>query len=169
MTTLPPNGHFPSRDSRNSSATGEDTLRLLAGLPAPAGLDERLKAGLRQSPQTGRILIWRGPLRPVGGWMHASAFRGAAAAAIVCAVAGGGWQMYSHLQMPPTAKGIAAPSAGSGFSTAGGLRRPETLEGPVLKHAPDPTSDSNVVEKLPGPGKAVPAVKTSKPHHSSIK
>lgn len=155
MTTLPPNGHFPNRDSRDSSGTGEDTLRLLAGLPAPAGLDDRLKAGLRQSPQTGRILMWRGPLRPVGGWMHASAFRGAAAAAIVCAVAGGGWQMYSHLQMPPTAKVVATPSTGNGFSTAGGVRRPETLEGPVLKHP----SQVNVVEKVPERGKTAPATK----------
>ena len=79
--------------------------------------------------------------------MHASAVRGAAAAAIVCAVAGGGWQMYSHLQMPPTAKVIATPSTGQRIFHGRRGAGPETLEGPVLKHP----SQVNVVEKVPEP------------------
>ena len=79
MNTLPTNGPL-SADSRTTRA-GEDTLRLIAGLPAPENLEERLKEGLRSSRQTGLMLMWPVPLRPEAGWMQSNLVRGAAAAA----------------------------------------------------------------------------------------
>ena len=52
------------RDSYNSYATGEDTLRLIASLPAPEKLAGRVNAGLRAAPQSSRTLMWRGSLLP---------------------------------------------------------------------------------------------------------
>jgi hypothetical protein len=66
------------------------------------------------------------------GWM-----RTAAAAAIVVAVAGGGWSVYSRVEPPQPAKVIMMPAAGpasGGFSSAGAMRTPTTLNAPVLKH-----------------------------------
>ena len=177
MNTLPNNG-LPSdpqrRDSYDSYGTGEDTLRLIAGLPAPEKLPERVKAGMRSAPVSGRILMWRGPLRPAGGWMYGTAMRGAAAAAIVCVVAGGGWSIYSRVQPAPAAKVIVtappvAPAA-SGFSNSGARRVPETLDGPVLAHpvvaVPEVNPEVNVVQKAPtqrGTVPRQPANKKKKP------
>ena len=161
MNSLPANGPVSTADRRGS--TGEDTLRLIAGLPAPAGIEDRVKAGLRAAPKTGRILAWRGPLRPAGGWMYSSFVRGAAAAAIVGVVAGGGWRIYSHVQPPPDAKVIVMPSTGSGFSNANAVRVPQSLDRPVLKHPVSPVPEVNVVEKSPAQPKAVPATKKRKP------
>lgn len=118
-----------------SSSTGENTLRLIAGLPAPAGLEDRVYASVLTSPlmaaRTGRVLSWPAALRPDSGWM-----RGAAAAAIVFVVAGGGWGVYSRVEKPQSAKVIVLPhaSASGGFSNAGAMRTPNTLNGPVLTH-----------------------------------
>jgi len=167
--STPPN-HGPhsdpkSRDSRHpaSSGTGEDTLRLIARLPAPQGLPDRVRAGLRAAPRASRILFWRSPLVPPGGWMYSGLVRGAAAAAIVCVVAGGGWRIYSHVLTIPAARAVLMPDPvtpmrpnGSGFLPAGAKRVPETLDGPVLRHPVAPTSDVlptasevNVVDKTP--------------------
>ena len=114
--------------------TVEDTLRLIATLPAPEGLEDRVYASLRAAqqptPRKGRLLAWPGAgFRPGSGWM-----RSAAAAAIVLVVAGGGWGIYTRVQ--PT-KGIAVPphvASPAGFSSAGAMRTPNTLNGPVVKH-----------------------------------
>ena len=60
--------------------------------------------------------------------------RGAAAAAIVFVVVGGGWGVYLRVQPVQAPKVIAMPrvSAGGGFSSAGAMRTPQTLNGPVL-------------------------------------
>jgi hypothetical protein len=60
--------------------------------------------------------------------------RGAAAAAIVFAVAGGGWSIYTRVQPSQPGKVIVMPRSGSpgGFSGAGAIRTPETLHGPVV-------------------------------------
>ena len=76
----------------------EATLRLIANLPAPKGLEDRINASLRTAqqsvPRKGRLLSWPGTkFRPGSDWM-----RSAAAAAIVLVVAGGGWGIYSHVQ-----------------------------------------------------------------------
>lgn len=166
MSTLPNNGHSSHANRRDSSGAGEDTLRLIANLPAPAGLAERVKAGLASAPEAGRILMWRGPLRPAGGWMYSTLARGAAAAAIVGIVAGGGWQIYSRVAPAPVGTVVVEPRPavpqGSGFSSAGAKRVPDTLDGPVLKHPASPSSELNVTEKAPALTKATPGTSVKK-------
>ncbi len=131
----------PPREIRSSSRSsdmdcGENTLRLIASLPAPEGLADRVQAGLRSAPRTPTVLSWPHALRPAGAWT-----RGAAAAAIVFAVAGGGWGVYSRVQPPASARVITMPSPSQpsgGFSTGGARRVPQTLVGPVLMHPVTP-------------------------------
>jgi hypothetical protein len=112
----------------------EATLRLIAGLPAPQGLEERVRARLAAAPRRGRILSWPAALGLDSGWM-----RSAAAAAIVCVVAGGGWGVYSRVQrqQPPRVTVLAprGPAQGS-FASSGAVRTPQTLNGPVVAHPP---------------------------------
>jgi hypothetical protein len=119
----------------SSSSDFEETLRLLAHLPAPVGLEERVEAGLHAAPHaaTGkaRILRWPVALRLENAWVRA-----AAAAAIVAMVVGGGWGVYSSVQMIQPARVIAVPqhvaTQGGGFSNAGAMRTPQTLNGPIV-------------------------------------
>lgn len=114
----------------------EDTLRLIASLPAPEGLAERVQAKVRTASRRSQFLSFDFALMP-GGWMYSPALRGAAAAAIVVLVAGGGWRIYSHVQPLPAAQIIVAPARigpSGGFSAAGAMRTPDTLNGPVLTH-----------------------------------
>jgi hypothetical protein len=146
-----PNDFVSNPLRREIHGSGEDTLRLIASLPAPAGLSDRVQAGLRAAPQAGRIVIWRGPLRPPFGWMYGGIVRCAAAAAIVCVVAGGGWRIFSHVHPPGSAQVMPAPvpAGGNGFSSAGAKRVPQTLEGPVLTHPVSAPPEVNVVQKAP--------------------
>ena len=41
-----------------SAREAEETLRLVASLPAPHELEDRVKAGLQVVPRTGRVLHW---------------------------------------------------------------------------------------------------------------
>ncbi|MGA3265107.1 MAG: hypothetical protein ABSC47_13800 [Terracidiphilus sp.] len=114
-----------------ANGSAEETLRLIAGLSAPQGLEDRVHAALLARPRKGRILLWPAALRMDSNWM-----RSAAAAAIVFVVAGGGWGIYSWVQ-PQPARVIAQPphvAAPGGFSSAGAMRTPNTLNGPVLAH-----------------------------------
>ena len=128
-----------------SSGSGdfESTLRLIARLSAPQGLEERIQAGLRAAPASAsggsRILAWPTALRADAVWM-----RSAAAAAIVAVVVGGGWGISSHFQPNRPTSAIAVPVHGAGqtgqvgqtgqggFSSAGAMRTPQTLNGPVV-------------------------------------
>jgi hypothetical protein len=115
------------------------TLRLIAGLPAPEGLEERVRARLRSAPRHARILEWPERFKSDGQWM-----RNAAAAAIAFVVVGGGWRVYSHVQ---PAKIIAMPShISGGFSGASTMRVPQTLTGPVISH-PAPAQPRANAEK----------------------
>lgn len=140
-----------------AAGEAEQTLRLLASLPAPDGLEERVRAGLRTAPRGGRVLAW--PVTgAAGGWL-----RGAAAAAIVLVVAGGSWGVYSRVQQPwQPAKGIAGPRvAGPGeFSEGGAVRRPQTLQGPVVKA---PAGKATEKTKQKPVAKAADKVKTNAP------
>jgi hypothetical protein len=163
MNTPPRNG-FSSPPDRDPA--GEDTLRLLASLPAPEGLADRVKAGLRTAPRAGRVLLWRAPLGTHPGWMYSGLARGAAAAAIVCVVAGGGWRIYSHVQPAAAPQILAMPApASSGFSSAGAMRVPDTLQRPVLKNPPAPVPEVNVIEKMPPPAGPVPGARPLKKKH----
>ena len=127
-----PNPHNP-----NSSDSGEETLRLIASLPAPAGLEDRMRAALRSTPRPARVLAWPSAVRPQSAWM-----RTAAAATIVFAVVGGGWGVYTRVQQNQPAKVIMMPprvGAPGGFSGAGAVRTPDTLTGPTVSPAPKAT------------------------------
>lgn len=105
------------------------TLRLVASLPAPEGLEDRVHAALRSAPRAAKVLSWPAKLSPESSWR-----RSAAAAAIAFVVMGGGWGVYSRVQ--PN-KVIAMPSHVSGpgaFSSGGAMRTPQTLNGPVINH-----------------------------------
>ena len=106
---------------------------MIATLPAPEGLEERVKAGLRSAPRRGTVIAW--PFSATETWMHSSGVRAAAAAAIVLAIAGGGWGVYSHIQVAPVPSAFIEPQLPNGagrFSTAGAVHVPQTVQGPVI-------------------------------------
>ncbi|MGD0293254.1 MAG: hypothetical protein ABSB30_05310 [Terracidiphilus sp.] len=140
------------RDQRSEIRTSgsgefEETMRLIARLSPPEGLEERVQAGLRAATSTAsgraRILRWPVALRLENAWMQNLA-RAAAAAAIVAVVVGGGWGISSHFQPNRPTSAIAVPVHGAGqtgqvgqtgqggFSSAGAMRTPQTLNGPVV-------------------------------------
>ena len=113
----------------------EKTLRLIAALPAPKGIEERLKAGLHATPPGAQVIRWPSAGGGRDGWIHTSTMRAAAAAAIVLVVAGGGWEVFSRIRVAPVPAAVAAPqsiSGQGGFSTGTARRTPQTLEGPVI-------------------------------------
>lgn len=121
-----PSGSRSSNEPRTSDA--EQTLRLIARLPLPDGLEHRVHDRLRAAPRQARVLAW-----PTAS--HASGWaRGVAAAAIVLVVAGGSWGVYSRVAPGQPMKGVSGPHiAGPGeFTTGGVVRRPQTLQGPVV-------------------------------------
>lgn len=122
-----------------SAMDSEATLRLIATLPAPDGIEDRMKAGLkaamRTAPRQGSVIHWPQRLPDGARWSHLYGMRSAAAAAIVLVVAGGGWEVYSHIRVAPQPAAIAVPESiggTSGLSAAGAMRTPRTVEGPVV-------------------------------------
>lgn len=112
----------------------ERSLRLIATLPAPVGIEDRVKSGLRRIPiQTG-VIRWPLSSPNRAGWAHVSYLRGAAAAAIVLMVAGGGWGVYAHFGQAPSPAADVVPQHidGGGFSSAEARRTPKTVEGPAI-------------------------------------
>ncbi|MGD0155118.1 MAG: hypothetical protein ABSB50_03410 [Terracidiphilus sp.] len=126
------NPHNPKTPDSGLSPA-EETLRLVASVPAPEGLEDRVHAALRIAPRTARVFAWPKVFRPENNWIRATA-----AAAIVFVIAGGGWGVYTRVERNQPAKVIVmpprAPEAG-GFSGAGAIRVPQTLPGPT---APQP-------------------------------
>ena len=128
----------------DGAGEAEKTLRMIAQLPAPEGLEERVKAVLKSGKPAGHVLAWpagsgsarSGHLRPGDLWP--GFMRAAAAAAIVCVVGGGGWGIYSRVQQGQSARSVAPPPhavSSGGFSNAGAMRTPQTLVGPDAPHA----------------------------------
>ena len=153
MTTNP---HNPT-SSAPFPGSAEETLRVVAGLPAPAGLEDRMRAAIhlarnenfqRQENSSGpngpgpnvygnvrrgRVLAWPSALKPQAGWM-----RTAAAAAIVFVVAGGGWGVYTRVEQNRPAKILVMPpriGAPGGFAGASAVRTPQTLTRPTVNPA----------------------------------
>jgi hypothetical protein len=145
MTTNPHNSNL----SASTRGHGEETLRIVAGLPAPAGLEDRVHTALREAKhrdlqrerdgaevdRRGRVLAWPTALKPQSSWM-----RTAAAAAIVFVVVGGGWGVYTRVEQNRPAKVLMMPRVGapSGFSGAGAMRTPQTIPGPVAPQTAQP-------------------------------
>jgi hypothetical protein len=148
-------------DKTCSSGGFEETLRLVASLSAPEGLEERvevsLRAELRAAPRAvsgrARILRWPAALRPNSSWVLSSLARSAAAAAIAAVVIGGGWGVYSRVEPLQPARAIAIPphvAASGGFSSAGAMRTPQTLDGPLVAHPViAAAATSNAANKIP--------------------
>jgi hypothetical protein len=118
----------------------DETLRMIARMPAPEGLEERVKAGLRLAESPGRVLAWPTGRNGESGraesrWVRSGWARGAAAAAIVLVVAGGGWGIYARVAPAQSAKTVVLPQAkpSGAFSEAGAMRRPLTVTGPEVK------------------------------------
>jgi hypothetical protein len=134
MNPSPRNPFTPDSISVYTPGSVEATLRLIATLPAPAGLEDRVQAALLSAPASARVLAWPVAFKPQAGWLRA-----AAAAAIVFVVAGGGWGVYSRVQPGLQSGARAVPvhvaSPGAGFSSAGAMRTPQTLNGPVMPAA----------------------------------
>jgi len=145
-----------------SSAEFENTLRLIARLSPPEGLEERVQARLRakadMAPGKTRILRW-----PEAQWIQNLA-RAAAAAAIVAVVVGGGWGVLSRFQPSQPSNAITVPPHGGGqggFSSAGAMRTPQTLNGPVVAHpaTATPEADKAAIKKPVRHGKPTAAKK----------
>jgi hypothetical protein len=126
------------QNSIADNAEFESTLRLIAQLPAPDGLAERVQASLRVPSQTApiraRILSWPTALQI--NFVASDWLRTAAAAAIVFVVVGGAWGVYSRIQPAQPSTAIAAPprtGSQGGFSNAGAMRTPQTLNGPTVQ------------------------------------
>jgi len=139
------------------AADAEATLRAIAGLAAPEGLEQRVKtvlgAALDRAPagRSAKMLDW-----PAKSWVQSTWARGAAAAAIVVVVAGGSWGVYSRVQPMPAPIALPHVRAG-GFSSANAMRTPKTLDAPTVTH---PVSQSALPLKQRANGKKIaPAVK----------
>jgi hypothetical protein len=127
-----------------SSGSGEFemTLRMIARLSVPDGLEDRVQAGLRTVSPKARILRWPEALRLDTTWMQNQAWmqnlaRVAAAAAIAALVIGGSWSISSRFQPSQPTSAVATPLRGAsqgGFSSAGAMRTPQTLNGPIVTH-----------------------------------
>jgi len=139
MTTNPHNPHL----STTGPETAEDTLRIIANLPAPDGLQSRVHHALRRTPRRGRVLAWPATIKPQSNWM-----RTAAAAAIVFVVAGSGWGVYTRVEQNRPAKVLFMPrvAAPGGFSGAGAIRTPDTVPGPA---APQPVKAKTARKPAP--------------------
>ncbi len=155
MNSNPHNPMTSNFAPRDHSSPVEETLRLVASLPAPADLEDRVHAALRAAPRRGRVLAWPRALRPESSWMRA-----AAAAAIVFVVAGGGWGVYTRVERNQPAKVIVMPPrlpATGGFSGAGAVRAPQTLPGPTVTEPPkaspaQPKRPKKPAARLKSPG-----------------
>lgn len=153
----------------------DETLRLIARVPAPEGIENRVHAALRAAPRRGRILFWpKGYADTPPAFAGSSWLRTAAAAAIVFAVAGGGWGVYTSVQhstakavVMPVARPIAGPAfagpafagpafAKPAFSSAGAMRTPTSVKGPVLAQPPTRKSRKKAAAKKTA-AKAVPS------------
>jgi hypothetical protein len=156
-----------TQDAYNSEyenkSQAEETLRLLAELPPPANLTDRVHRRLAmEKARPERRSFW-------SLWMPAQRLQYAAAALLVVAVAGSTWSLYhghpqaemkpgSHMQTAPVLP--SAASAGS-FGSAGAERVPPTLNPIKVPPAPKKKPSASKVAK-PSPKKLAtqPAAQT---------
>jgi len=147
--------------SEGKRLEAEETLRLLATLPPPEDLADRVHARLASAavapPRRG---FW-------SYWLPAQRFQFAAAAALMLAVVGSTWGVYhQHSQLGATAPAPhpAAPApAASGFGTAGTVRVPPTLNPIKVPPVPrrKPGAGHPAVRPVAKPAPATPAVPSS--------
>jgi hypothetical protein len=139
---------YNPKGGSESGHEADETLRLLAALPPPFELTDRVHQRLSVERLTPvRRGFW-------SLWMPAQRIQFAAAAVLVVAVAGSTWSIYhSHphtgaqtgngaTAVPPVARATQGSAAG-GFGTAGAVRVPPTL---------NPIQVPSVPKKKPGAG-----------------
>jgi len=144
----PPTNRATAFHAESGSRAAEETLRLIANLPVPQGVEDRVKAGLRGSHRTGRVLPWP-TFDSARSWVQGPVTRSVAAAAIVLVVAGGGWGVYTLKQPTKAPKAVDLPrrlGAPGGFSSAGAMRTPQTFTQPLLVQ-PDGRSPESATAK----------------------
>lgn len=124
MSTFNASGSDPNS---HADLDAELTLRQIANLPAPRGIEDRVIARLSSAQRAGRVLSFARLLSPADNWLRA-----AAAAAIAFFVVGGGWGVYSRVQPRGMAVTIPQANHSNGLSNAGAVRVPQTLQAPVL-------------------------------------
>ena len=120
----------PHNPGGSENGTFESTLHVITHVSVPRGIEERMHAALAAAPRQARVADWTsfcGEESWRAGWMRA-----AAAAAIVVVVAGGGWGVYSRVQHSGRVGTVPAIPIGAGFSSAGAIRTPQTVQAPVL-------------------------------------
>ncbi len=120
-------------DRNAATIDAEHSLRLIASLPAPVGIEERVKCGLQDASSQTAVIAW--PFIPRRGWAQVSYLRAAAAAAIVLMVAGGGWGSPCAFRAGAFAAGNAVPQRiERRRSFRGGSKRtPKTVDGSGLR------------------------------------
>ena len=146
-----PSSTYPQHDG-----DPEATLRLLAQLPPPHGLADRVHRSLAIAPDTAS------PQRFWSLWKPAHRLQFAGAAVLVTAMAASSWTILaSRHPATPAAKAVAPAPAPqpSTFSTAGAEHRPATLK--PIKVPPPPKASS-------APGKKPSAAKSRAVRPSSV-
>ena len=73
MNSNPHNLTTSESASESAFSPAEETLRLVASLPAPDGLEDRVNAALSAAERRGRVLAWPRAIRPESGWMRTAA------------------------------------------------------------------------------------------------
>ena len=131
MTPNFPHSNSSNASGRDAGQNAEETLRLLAELPPPAELTDRVHRRIAEAQVTPeRQGFW-------SLWMPVQRFQFAGAAVLVIAVAGSVWSVYHRhpqagtaTQIPSSAPQVATPGAGAagGFVPAGAERVPPTLK-----------------------------------------
>lgn len=155
--------------SDSGAKSGDDTLRLIASLPAPSGLEERVHKALRAAPRElrggGRVLAWPARFR-AKTVMESNWIRAAAAAAIVFVVVGGGWGVYSRVQPGQAGKVIVMPQlmpGPRGLSGSGAIRTPVTLPGPKVDEHGTQTAKKPATPKKDASGQHPESAPTPQP------
>ncbi len=156
-----------SNSSADAMRNAEDTLRLIASLPAPEGLEDRMIEGLRSAPRQSRVLSWPGAISS-----SRDLLRTAAAAAIAFVIVGGGWGVYSRVQPGSATATMPQPATGNGFSNAGAVRVPQTLAAPQAVQptsanqktvSPDAINPNTAKADVNSPAKKEPEKSVAKP------
>jgi hypothetical protein len=142
----------------------EETLRMVARMPVPDGLEERVQRRLDVELLRGeqpRHSVW-------SLWMPARKLQFAGAGVLAAAVAISSWSVYHGQRRAANANAAAkqaapAPAkstAGSGFTPAGAVGVPHTLApihvAPAPKRKPDTASTKPSPKKIAHPAQATP-------------
>ena len=160
----------PEGQAGDPLIVASETLRLLANVPPPEGLTDRIHARVHR-----RLLAQQSALPARSfwfGWQPAMRAQFAAAVVVLVATAAGSWNLYrihSANSATPASQANHAPSvpvapapvpmaaSGGGFSTAGAVRMPPTLTPLHVPPAPRKKSGAKHVAKKASPKAAVVA------------